>query len=178
MLVQVSAGSARSGSPGNHLRTCDAAIAKFRFCLFRIVNVVTPIWFPPHLVHPPPRNRKLPRCVVSRDEYRRPGARTPSMLDPHILTIEGWLAAEPQLTALAIVGRLSEIFPEQFCKKQHSIVQRHLKALRKKAAERLMAEMTLTTPTSAVLPPEAVDGAACDGHSAPPTAPPVGNIGR
>ena len=119
-----------------------------------------------------------------RGTHRRPKrhyvrrVRTPSMLDPHVLTIEGWLAAEPQLTALAIVGRLSETFPEQFCKKQHSIVQRLLKALRKKAAERLMAEMTLTTPTSAVLPPEAVDGAACDGHSAPPTAPLVGNIGR
>jgi hypothetical protein len=119
-----------------------------------------------------------------RGTHRRPKrhyvrrVRTPSMLDPHVLTIEGWLAAEPQLTALAIVGRLSEIYPERFCKKQHSIVQRLLKALRKKAAERLMAEMTLTTPTSAVLPPGAVDGAACDGHSTPPTAPPVGNIGR
>ena len=57
------------------------------------------------------------------------------MLDPHVTTIEGWLAAEPQLTALAIVGRLSESYPERFCKKQHSIVQRLLKALRKKAAE-------------------------------------------
>jgi hypothetical protein len=34
--------------------------------------------------------------------------RTPSMLDPNVGTIEGWLVAEPQLTALAIVGRLSE----------------------------------------------------------------------
>ena len=100
------------------------------------------------------------------------------MLDPHVTTIEAWLAAEPQLTALAIVGRLSEIHPEQFCKKQHSIVQRLLKALRRKAAERLTAEMTLTTPTMLSLLPGAVDGAACDGHSAPPTAPPVGNIGR
>src|SRR5712691_7029243 len=37
----------------------------------------------------------------------------------------------PQLTALAIVGRLSERYPEQFCTKQHSIVQRLLKALRR-----------------------------------------------
>ena len=27
----------------------------------------------------------------------------PSKLDPHVATIEDWLAAEPQLTALAIV---------------------------------------------------------------------------
>jgi hypothetical protein len=39
-----------------------------------------------------------------------------------------WLAAEPQLTALATVGRLSEKHPEQFETRQHSIVQRLLKA--------------------------------------------------
>jgi Integrase core domain len=115
-----------------------------------------------------------------RGTHRRPKrryirrVRTPSMLDPHAATIEAWLVVEPQLTALAILGRLSERYPEQFCKKQHSIVQRLLKALRRKAAERLTAEMTLTTP----LLPGAVDGAACDGHSAPPTAPSVGNIAR
>ena len=97
------------------------------------------------------------------------------MLDPHVTTIEAWLAAEPQLTALAIVGRLSESYPEQFCRKQHSIVQRLLKALRRKAAERLTAEMTLTTPHPL---PGAVDGAAYEVHFAPPTAPPAGNIGR
>ena len=116
-----------------------------------------------------------------RGTHRRPKrryirrVRTPSMLDPHVTTIEGWLAAEPQLTALAIVGRLSELHPEQFCTKQHSIVQRLLKALRRKAAERMTAEMTLTTP---LLLSGAVDGATCDRHSAPPTAPPVGNIAR
>lgn len=119
-----------------------------------------------------------------RGTHRRPKrnyvrrVRTPSMLDPHITMIEGWLVVEPRLTALAIVGRLSELYPEQFCKKQHSIVQRLLKALRKKTAERLTAQMTLTTPTLLSLLPGAVDGAACDGHSAPPTAPSVGNIAR
>ncbi|MGY4368755.1 hypothetical protein ACVW1A_004820 [Bradyrhizobium sp. LB1.3] len=38
-------------------------------------------------------------------------ARMPSKLDPHIAAIEGWLATQPQLTALAIVGRLSEKHP-------------------------------------------------------------------
>ena len=52
----------------------------------------------------------------------------PSKLDPHVVTIEYWLAAEPQLTALAILGRLIEKHPEQFGMKQHSIVQRLLKA--------------------------------------------------
>jgi hypothetical protein len=140
----------------------------------------------------PPANaatfaRILGRSVEAgelRGTHRRPKrnyvrrVRTPSMLDPHVTTIEAWLAAEPQLTALAIVGRLSESYPELFCEKQHSIVQRLLKALRRKAAERLTAQMTLTTSPTMLLPPGAVDGAACDGHSAPPTAPSVGNIGR
>jgi hypothetical protein len=116
-----------------------------------------------------------------RGTHRRPKrnyvrrVRTPSMLDPHITTIEAWLAVDPQLTALAIVGRLSESYPELFCRKQHSTVQRLLRALRRKAAERLTAEMTLTIPH---LLPGAVAGAAYEGHSAPPTAPPIGNIGR
>jgi hypothetical protein len=71
-----------------------------------------------------------------RATHRRPKrpyktrVRMPSKLDPHIATIENWLAAEPQLTALAIVGRLSENYPDQFGTKQHSIVQRLLKQLR------------------------------------------------
>src|SRR5450432_1981950 len=34
--------------------------------------------------------------------------RMPSKLDPHLTIVEGWLATEPQLTALAIVGRLAQ----------------------------------------------------------------------
>ena len=95
----------------------------------------------------------------------------PSMLDPHVAMIEGWLATEPQLTALAIVCRLSERHRHQFGKKQHSIVQRLLKALRQKAAEKLVAEAagaaTLTT-----LSPGSVDGSGYIGPD-PPTAPPA-----
>src|ERR1700674_2405419 len=68
--------------------------------------------------------------------------RMPSKLDPHLATIEDWLAAEPQLTALAIVGRLAQRDADQFGPKQHSIVQRLLKALRTKAAERIIAATT------------------------------------
>jgi hypothetical protein len=38
------------------------------------------------------------------------------MLDPHVAMIEGWLAAEPQLSAIAILGRRTERFPGQFGK--------------------------------------------------------------
>lgn len=51
----------------------------------------------------------------------------PSMLDPHLAAIEDWLAAEPQLTALAILGRLTERHPDRFGPRQHSIVQRLLR---------------------------------------------------
>ncbi len=94
----------------------------------------------------------------------------PSKLDPHLAMIESWLAVEPQLTALGIVRRLAEIDPATFGCKQHSIVQRLLRALRRKAAETVIAT-TATPPSPAVaLRPGPVDGAACDGHSARPQA--------
>jgi hypothetical protein len=65
--------------------------------------------------------------------------RMPSMLDPHLADIERWLAAEPQLTAIAILGRLSNRAPAEFGPPQHSIVQRLLKTLRTKAAHQLIA---------------------------------------
>src|SRR6202165_1734457 len=80
-----------------------------------------------------------------RATHRRPKrpyktrVRMPSKLDPHVATIGDWLAAEPQLTALAIVGRLTEKHPEHFGTRQHSIVQRLLRALRRKTAEQLVA---------------------------------------
>ncbi len=62
--------------------------------------------------------------------------RMPSKLDPHLATIEDWLAAEPQLTALAIVRRLAaQSIRIHFGTKQHSIVQRLLKALRQQGGE-------------------------------------------
>jgi len=46
-----------------------------------------------------------PRATHRRPKRRyKTRVRMPSKLDPHVATIEGWLAAEPQLTALAIVG--------------------------------------------------------------------------
>jgi hypothetical protein len=76
-----------------------------------------------------------------RVTHRRPKRRyktrvhMPSKLDPHVATSEGWPAAEPQLTALAIVGRLSEKHPEQFGPRQHSIVQRLLRGCPQGAQE-------------------------------------------
>jgi len=108
-----------------------------------------------------------------RATHRRPKRRykkrirMPSKLDPHLATIDNWLAVQPQLTALAIVGRLATIDPSTFSDKQHSIVQRLLRSLRRKVAETTILSMPVDQ-----IRPGAVDGAACDEHSAPPTAPP------
>src|SRR5215207_540953 len=79
--------------------------------------------------------------VEARATHRQPKRhyktriRMPSKLDPHLATIESWLATEPQITALAMVRRLAAIDPATFGDKQHSIVQRLLRSLRRKAAE-------------------------------------------
>jgi hypothetical protein len=81
-----------------------------------------------------------PRATHRR--MRRPyktRVRMPSMLDAHLADIESWLAAEPKLTALAILGRLSERAPTEFGPPQHSIVQRMLKTLRNKSVDRVIA---------------------------------------
>jgi hypothetical protein len=111
-----------------------------------------------------------PRATHRRSKRRyKTRVRMPSKLDLHVATIENWLAAEPQLTAIAIVGRLSEKHPDQFGTKQHSIVQRLLKALRKKAAEKLLAQEPLGA-TAFAPTPGAVDGSGYVGPD-PPTAP-------
>jgi hypothetical protein len=93
-----------------------------------------------------------PRATHRRPKRRyKTRVRMPSKLDPHLATIQSWLAAEPQLTALAIVSRLSDKYPEQFGKKQHSIVQRLLKSLRNHV------------PTTGTFSPGSVDGSGYGG---------------
>jgi hypothetical protein len=115
--------------------------------------------------------RGEPRATHRRPKRRyKKRIRMPSKLDPHVALIEGWLAAEPQLTAIAIVGRLADLHPDQFGKKQHSIVQRLLRALRRSAAQRLIAETAGEGYENVAQPPGAVDGSGYAGPD-PPTAP-------
>jgi Integrase core domain len=117
----------------------------------------------------------LARCEP-RATHRRPKrrykkrVRMPSKLDPHVALIKDWLAADPKLTAIAIIGRLAERNPDQFGKKQHSIVQRLLRALRKSDAQRLIAETAAEGYENVGQPPGAVDGSGYIGPD-PPTAP-------
>ena len=91
-----------------------------------------------------------PRATHRKPKRRyKTRMRMPSKLDPHLATIEIWLAAEPDITALSIVGRLARIEPATFGDKQKSIVQRLLRSLRRR-----MAETALFAPE----PPGAVDG--------------------
>ena len=99
--------------------------------------------------------------------------RMPSKLDPHLTIIEGWLATEPQLTALAIVGRLAQRNADQFGPKQHSIVQRLLKALRSKAAERIIA--ATTTGVGELRNSDAGGGKTAVGLRPPSVLPPPAN---
>jgi hypothetical protein len=107
---------------------------------------------------------------VLRKPYKK-RMRMPSMLDPHLADIERWLAAEHSLTALAILGRLVEQRPEQFGPPQHTIVQRLLRSLRRKAAETIIPR----TAESVALAgdPGTWAAAACDGHSATSPVPPI-----
>lgn len=65
------------------------------------------------------RARGEPRATHRRPKRRyKKRVRMPSKLDPHVALIEGWLGAEPQLIAIAIVRRLAELHPDQFGKKR------------------------------------------------------------
>jgi hypothetical protein len=108
-----------------------------------------------------------PRATHRQPKRRyKTRVRMPSKLDPHVPLIESWLAAEPRLTALAIVGRLAERDPQQFGPKQHSIVQRLLRAIRRRATQQLIAEPVspaLAAEESIIRPPGPVDGAGYGG---------------
>ena len=98
--------------------------------------------------------------------------RMPSMLDPHVAAIEGWLVAEPRLTALTILSRLSASHPSEFGPPQQTTIQRLLKTLRAKTAGQAMVASMDTDPSSAS--PGTMDGSGYVGPD-PPTAPTVGD---
>src|SRR3984957_11329467 len=106
-----------------------------------------------------------------RKPYKK-RVRMPSMLDPHVEEIERWLGAEPRLTALVILERLAARCPGQFGPPQHTIVQRLLKALRKKAAEKLIAPKPPSATKNDAPLTGPVDGSGY-GWPDPPTAPPI-----
>ena len=120
-----------------------------------------------------------PRATHRRPKRRyKTRMRMPSKLDPHLAAIRDWLTAEPDITALTIVGRLAGIDPATFGDKQHSIVQRLLRTLRHKAAETLLAAVTESAAAMEINSPAPADGAASRKLSAPPTAAPSEQVAR
>ena len=99
------------------------------------------------------------------------------MLDPHAEEIERWLAVEPRLTALVILGRLAERCPDQFGSPQESIVQRLLKALRRKAASQVIVAATDAAIDTSSTAPIELPVAAIAG-TLPPAGSALGNILR
>jgi hypothetical protein len=57
------------------------------------------------------------------------------MIDPHFAQVETWLAAEPHLTAVDVLARLSDRVPSAFGSKQLRTVQRLVRAWRTRAAQ-------------------------------------------
>lgn len=80
------------------------------------------------------------RRAIHRRPYvrRKPVPRRSSMLDPHVARIEAWLAAEPHLTAVAIVDLLRECAPAAFGDQQRRTIQRFVRFWRAKTAKLLI----------------------------------------
>lgn len=114
-----------------------------------------------------------PRATHRKPKRRyKTRMRMPSKLDPHLARIEGWLAAEPQITALTIVRRLAAIDPATFGDKQHSVVQKLLQRFRRRAVERVLASSleTRTEKTAAGGDDPAVE-LRSPSRSSPPASP-------
>jgi hypothetical protein len=103
------------------------------------------------------------RRAIHRRPYlrRKPVPRRPSMLDPYAAQIEAWLAAEPHLTAVDVLGRLRECVPGSWGDKQVRTVQRFVKSSRVRTANLLIdgAETTITIGLPAAVPAGTAAGA-------------------
>ena len=84
------------------------------------------------------------------------------MLDPYVVHMEAWLAAEPHLTAVAIVDRLRDCAPNSFGDQQLGTLQRFVQSWRARTAKLLIdgAEAIIAIEVSAAVPA----GTAADQH--------------
>lgn len=84
--------------------------------------------------------------AIHRRRYvrRKPVPRRPSMLDPYIPIIEGWLAAAPHLSAVDLLSRLEAHAPGRFSGHQRRTAQRLVKNWRSKATRQLISSTEIT----------------------------------
>ena len=96
------------------------------------------------------------RRTIHRRPYvrRKPLPRRPSMLDPYVVHIEAWLAAEPHLSAITIVDRLRGCAPDSFGDQQLRTLQRFVQFWRARTAKLLIdgAETIIGIEVSAAVP--------------------------
>ena len=96
------------------------------------------------------------RRATHRRPYvrRKPVPRRPSMLEPYVTHIEAWLAAQPHLTAVAIVDRLRECAPASFDARQLRTLQRFVQSWRARTAKLLIdgAEAMITIDAPPAVP--------------------------
>ena len=92
---------------------------------------------------------------IHRRLYRRvkPIPERPSMLDPLRGAIDGWLDAEPAITAVEVLARLKAGHPDRFTDAHLRTIQRAVKVWREEQAKRVIRcgtealEAVTTTPT-------------------------------
>jgi hypothetical protein len=77
---------------------------------------------------------------IHRRRYRRvkPIPKRPSMLDPHRIEIDGWLDADPAMTAVDVLKRLKALHPDRFTDNHLRTTQRMVKARRADQAKRVI----------------------------------------
>jgi hypothetical protein len=77
------------------------------------------------------------------------------MLDPHRVEIEGWLDAEPMITAVDVLTRLKARYPDSFTENHLRTAQRMVKAWRADQAKHIIHQGTaaLQAAMGTVTPP-------------------------
>ena len=78
------------------------------------------------------------------------------MLDPHRGTIDGWLDAEPAITAVKVLARLRTRHPDRLADIHLRTVQRAVKVWREEQAKRVLRcgteALKAMTATAAIVP--------------------------
>jgi hypothetical protein len=81
---------------------------------------------------------------IHRRPYRRvkPVPKRPARLDPHRSEIAGWLDAEPAITAVEVLARLTTRYPDRFTAKHLRSTQKMVRAWRTDQAKRVIRSGT------------------------------------
>ena len=97
---------------------------------------------------------------IHRRPYRRvkPVPKRPARLDPHRSEIDAWLDAEPAITAVEVLARLTTRYPDRFTAKHLRSTQKMVRAWRTEQAKRVIrcGTAALVAPTASFPDPPAL----------------------